>query len=88
MSPKVLADPRNAEENSRVWSGLFIVLAGVAALAGFLRTFCFSVCGEALTARLRGLSFKAIMRQVENKMMILVCSTNNNDYCVIGYWMV
>ena len=68
----MLADPRNAEEDSRVWSGLFIVLAGVAALAGFLRTFCFTVSGEILTARLRGLSFKAIMRQVENKITILV----------------
>ena len=68
----MLADPRNAEEDSRVWSGLFIVLSGVAALSGFLRTFCFTVSGEILTARLRGLSFKAIMRQVENKNTILV----------------
>ena len=63
---KVFADPRTAEEESRVWAGLFIALAGVAGIVGFLRTFCFSVSGEALTARLRGLSFKAIMRQVEN----------------------
>ena len=68
----MLADPRNAEEDSRLWSGMFILLAGVAALVGFLRTFCFTVSGEILTARLRGLSFKAIMRQVENKMTILV----------------
>ena len=63
--PKVFADPRTAEENGRVWSGLFIALAGVAGIAGFLRTFCFTLSGEALTARLRSMSFKAILRQVE-----------------------
>ena len=62
--PKVFADPRTAEENGRVWSLLFIVLAVVSATAGFSRTFCFSVSGEALTSRLRSISFKAIMSQV------------------------
>ena len=65
LLPKVFADPRTAEENGRVWSSMFIVLAVFAGVAGFLRTFCFSVSGEALTARLRGMSFKAIMRQVK-----------------------
>ena len=60
----MFSDPRNAEEEGRVWSILFIVLAVFAGIVGFLRTFSFSVSGEALTARLRGLSFKAIMRQV------------------------
>ena len=64
LLPKVFADPRTAEENGRLWSLLFIALATMAGLAGFLRTFCFSVSGEALTARLRSMSFKAIMRQV------------------------
>ena len=68
LLPKVLADPRNVEENSRVWSVMFVVLAVMAAIAGFLRTFCFSVSGEALTARLRSMSFKAIMRQVEKRL--------------------
>ena len=61
---QVYADPRTAEEEGRLWSLLFIALAGLAGLVGFLRTFCFSVSGEALTARLRSISFKAIMRQV------------------------
>ena len=43
---------------------LFVAIAVLAAIAGFLRTFCFSVSAEALTARLRNISFKAIMRQV------------------------
>ena len=61
----MFADPRTAEENGRLWSLLFIALATMAGIAGFLRTFCFSVSGEALTARLRSMSFKAIMRQVK-----------------------
>jgi len=60
----VFADPRTAEEESRLWTLMFVALACVAAVAGFLRTFCFAVSGEALTARLRSVSFKAIMRQV------------------------
>ena len=82
---KVLADPRTAEEDGRVWSSLFIALAVFAGIAGFLRTFCFSVSGEALTARLRGMSFKAIMRQVKMREFNY-CS----DYfvVVVGYWVV
>ena len=58
------ADPRTAEEEGRLWALLFVAIAVLAAIAGFLRTFCFSVSAEALTARLRNISFKAIMRQV------------------------
>ena len=64
---KVLADPRNAEEESRVWALMFVALAVMGGVAGFLRSFCFSVSGEALTARLRSMSFKAIIRQVEKR---------------------
>ena len=71
---KVLADPRNAEEDGRMWSLLFIVFAVVAGVAGFVQTFCFSVSGEALTARLRSMSFKAIIRQVEMR--------DQDDACV------
>ena len=70
---KVLADPRNAEEDGRVWSIMFIALAVMAAIAGFLRSFCFSVSGEALTARLRSMSFKAIMRQVGKRNQHYTC---------------
>ena len=67
----MFADPRTAEEDGRVWSALFVVLAVVAGFAGFLHTLCFSVSGETLTARLRSLSFKAIMRQA--RMRIYAC---------------
>ena len=70
---KVLADPRNAEEDGRVWSIMFIALAVMSAIAGFLRSFCFSVSGEALTARLRSMSFKAIMRQVGKRNQHYTC---------------
>ena len=50
-----------------MWSAMFIALAVLVGIAGFLRSFCFSVSGEALTARLRSMSFKAIMRQVEKR---------------------
>ena len=60
----MLADPRTAEEEARLWSLLFVAIAILSGVGGFLRTFCFTVAGEALTARLRSLSFKAIMRQV------------------------
>ena len=70
----MFADPRTAEEDGRVWSALFIALAVLAGIVGFLRTFCFSVSGEALTARLRSMSFKAIMRQVGKR--------NQHDTCV------
>ena len=63
----MLSDPHNAEENGRMWSALFMGLAAVMGIAGFLRTLCFSVSGEALTVRLRSVSFKAIMRQVSDK---------------------
>ena len=76
---QVFADPRTAEEDGRVWSSLFIVLAVFAGIAGFLRTFCFSVSGEALTARLRGMSFKAIMRQVKMKEFIYC----NDHFCCL-----
>ena len=77
MLPKVFANPRTAEEDGRVWSALFIALAVLVGIAGFLCSFCFSVSGEALTARLRSMSFKAIMRQVRrevNMYMALVFS--------------
>ena len=69
----MFADPRTAEEDGRVWSALFIALAALAGIVGFLRTFCFSVSGEALTARLRIMSFKAIMRQVEKRIDMTFC---------------
>ena len=83
----MFADPRTAEEDGRVWSALFVVLAVVAGFAGFLHTLCFSVSGETLTARLRSLSFKAIMRQVRIRIYCL-CLSNTAFTVVLGYWVV
>lgn len=47
---------------------LFVALAVLAGIAGFLGFFCFSVSSEALTAQLRSMSFKAIIRQVRRKV--------------------
>ena len=80
----MFADPRTAEEDGRVWSSLFIALSIFAGIAGFLRTFCFSVSGEALTARLRGMSFKAIIRQVK----MVEFSYCSDYFVVLGYWVV
>ena len=80
----MIADPRTAEEDGRVWSSLFIALSVFAGIAGFLRTFCFSVSGEALTARLRAMSFKAIIRQVK----MVEFSYYSDYFVVLGYWVV
>ena len=77
----MFTDPRTAEEEGRVWSSLFVVLSVVAGIVGFSHSLCFSVAGEALTARLRGLSFKAIMRQVGMSKLLLVFSHYSNHCC-------
>ena len=70
----MFTDPRTAEEESRLWTLMFVVIALVAAISGFLRTFCFALSGEALTARLRSVSFKAIMRQVNVSISVYHCA--------------
>lgn len=43
---------------------LYFVIAGIAAgLATFLQIFMFGIAGESLTMRLRGDSFRAMLRQ-------------------------
>uniref|UniRef100_A0A1X7UDM9 Uncharacterized protein n=2 Tax=Amphimedon queenslandica TaxID=400682 RepID=A0A1X7UDM9_AMPQE len=46
-----------------LWAGLFLALGFAAAAGTFLKSFCFTVAGENLTARLREWSFRAILRQ-------------------------
>ena len=84
----MFADPRTAEEDGRVWSSMFIAVAVLAGISGFLRSFCFSVSGEALTARLRNMSFKAIMRQVEERNQCDACIQLIHWLLCLGYWMV
>ncbi|XP_065884883.1 ATP-dependent translocase ABCB1-like [Dysidea avara] len=60
---EIFADPRNAEENSRLFAGLFGIVAVASGMAAFFRTLCFTVAGHSLTSRLRNQSFKAILKQ-------------------------
>ncbi|XP_011409250.2 PREDICTED: bile salt export pump-like [Amphimedon queenslandica] len=46
-----------------LWAGLFLVIGITAGAGTFLKSFCFTVAGENLTARLREWSFKAVLRQ-------------------------
>ena len=55
-----------AERNTRFWAGLVTALGGCAATALFIRSWCFGIAGQALTSRLRKLSFRHILKQVHN----------------------
>jgi ATP-binding cassette subfamily B (MDR/TAP) protein 1 len=59
-TPEQQADKR-AEGN--FYSLMFLVLGIVVGFAAFAQSFAFSVAGESLTSRLRGLSFQAILKQ-------------------------
>jgi len=45
------------------YSLLFLILAAVGGLVGYFQYFCFGYMGERLTARLRRLAFRSILRQ-------------------------
>ncbi|CAI8032913.1 ATP-dependent translocase ABCB1 [Geodia barretti] len=55
--------PDEVLDEIHVWAGLFIVLGVVSGTGVFLKAACFTVSGENLTARLRSLSFRAMLRQ-------------------------
>jgi ABC-type multidrug transport system fused ATPase/permease subunit len=55
--------PDQILDEIHVWAGLFIVLGVVSGVGVFLKAACFAVSGENLTARLRSLSFRAMLRQ-------------------------
>ena len=61
---QVFSNPDNAEEEGRQWALLFLAVAAITGVAAFLHTLCFAISGEALTYRLRSMSFKAIIKQV------------------------
>jgi len=50
-------------EEGNFYSLMFLVLGIVVGFAAFAQSFAFSVAGESLTSRLRGLSFQAILKQ-------------------------
>jgi len=66
MHMQVFSNPDNAEKEGRKWALLFLAVAAITGLAAFLHTLCFAISGEALTSRLRNISFKAIIKQVYN----------------------
>ncbi|TPX38280.1 S-methyl-5-thioribose-1-phosphate isomerase [Synchytrium microbalum] len=49
--------------DSNFWSGMFVVIAVVAAVSNVLQSTMFGLAAELLTERIRCLTFKAIMRQ-------------------------
>lgn len=50
-------------ERGNFYSLMFLILGIVAGFAAFAQSFSFSVAGESLTSRLRGLTFEAILKQ-------------------------
>ncbi|XP_065886381.1 ATP-dependent translocase ABCB1-like isoform X2 [Dysidea avara] len=60
---EVYVDRETAEENSRQWGGLFVAIGIATGIATILRSLFFSLSGEALTSRLRRLSFQHMLRQ-------------------------
>jgi len=68
---KIYTERATAEENSRFWTGLIAALGGCASVSILIRSLCFGIAGQALTARLRKLTFRHILQQV-NKMTFVV----------------
>ena len=50
-------------EEGNFYSLMFLILGIVVGFAAFAQSFSFSVAGESLTSRLRGLTFQAILKQ-------------------------
>ena len=50
-------------EKGNFYSLMFLILGIVVGFAAFAQSFAFSVAGESLTSRLRGLTFQAILKQ-------------------------
>ena len=61
---QIFTNRATAERNTRFWAGLVGALGVCAAMALFMRSCCFAIAGQALTCRLRKLSFRHILRQV------------------------
>lgn len=50
-------------EKGNFYSLMFLILGIIVGFAAFLQSFCFSIAGESLTSRLRGLTFQSILKQ-------------------------
>lgn len=57
------SDPNKLRRDADFWSLMFLVLAIVSFFSAGLRVGVFAWCGEALTRRLRSMSFEAMVRQ-------------------------
>jgi ATP-binding cassette subfamily B (MDR/TAP) protein 1 len=57
------SDPQNIRKQSIFWASMFACIAAASGLAQSGKIMCFTITGENLTARLRKLSFKSILRQ-------------------------
>lgn len=56
-------DPANVRSKSNMYSMYFAITGVVVGTATFLTIYTFSIAGENLTERLRGLAFRAMLRQ-------------------------
>lgn len=66
MILQIFTNRPTAERNTRLWAGLIAALGGCSATALFMRSWCFGIAGQALTSRLRKLSYRHILKQVNN----------------------
>lgn len=58
-----LEDPEEVRESTRIYSGLFLVVAVMAGSGTFLTMYMFAVAGARLTSRLRQKAFASLLRQ-------------------------
>jgi len=56
-------DDEKAQENSNLFALLFVGIGILAGVSMFLQIFMFTLAGEALTQRLRRMTFAAMLRQ-------------------------
>ncbi|XP_060638094.2 ATP-binding cassette sub-family B member 5 [Anolis sagrei] len=56
-------DPVKRSHNTTLYSLIFLLLGGISLVTYIIQGFMFAVSGEALTKRLRSLSFKALLQQ-------------------------
>lgn len=59
----VCAEVDARRQTANLNASLFLALAFIFALAALIQSFCFSIAGEALTCRLRDVTFRAVMKR-------------------------
>lgn len=77
---KVFTNRATAEENARFWAGLLAALGGCSGTAFVIRSWSFGIAGQALTSRLRKLSFRHILKQVKYIYIYIYLSTYISTY--------